>query len=210
MAASRQNRRPLRTTRQPSTSPLQGTNSSQRHTYTFQRTSTGIIGCRSTATEAASTPTPSESSDEHGPASSGDAGKTTPPTNPPNTKPSTKSSPPRVDTGRLMREAVVLHQRVDNVLGYLQVRLGTTLRATRQRRDWDAVDESFAAAAPLVSRHPLSRVMPYAAWIPHLIEAHHDYAQAAVLFNRAVRDCRRFGLTDTLLGLARLSARYGL
>ena len=48
MAASGENRRPLRTTRQPSTSPLRGTNSSQRHTYTFQCTSTGIIGCRST------------------------------------------------------------------------------------------------------------------------------------------------------------------
>ena len=53
MAASGENRRPLRTTRQPSTSPLRGTNSSQRHTYTFQCTSTGIIGCRSTASIAA-------------------------------------------------------------------------------------------------------------------------------------------------------------
>ena len=51
MAASGENRRPLRTTRQPSPSPLRGTNSSQRHTYTFQCTSTGIIGCRSTQVE---------------------------------------------------------------------------------------------------------------------------------------------------------------
>ncbi len=114
------------------------------------------------------------------------------------------------DAAALSREAVNMHGKPDNVLGYLHVRLATALLATKQPRRWDAAEEAFEAARPLVRDHPLSRVMLSAAEVPHLIKARRDDAKASELLQRAVDDCRRLGLEDPLSGLATLRSRYRL